>query len=50
LAIGEEIGYPFYDALILTAAIESGCRTLLTEDLQDGRIVQGITIRNPFPA
>lgn len=48
MQIAEETGYGFYDALILTAAIESGCRTLLTEDLQHGRAVQGVTIRNPF--
>lgn len=50
LLVAEETGYSFYDALILTAAIESGCRTLLTEDLQHGRTVQGVTILNPFSA
>jgi predicted nucleic acid-binding protein len=48
LLIVQETGYHFYDALILAAAIESGCRTLLTEDLQHGRKVQGLTIVNPF--
>ena len=48
LLIVQETGYTFYDALILTAAIESGCHTLLTEDLQHGRVVQGVTILNPF--
>lgn len=48
LRIVEETGYTLYDALILTAAIESGCRTLLTEDMQHGRKVQGLTILNPF--
>ena len=43
-------GYTFYDALIVIAAVESGCRTLLTEDLQHGRTVQGVTILNPFSA
>lgn len=48
LQIVEETGYHFYDALILTAAIESGCRTLYSEDLQHGRAIQRVTIRNPF--
>lgn len=48
LLIVEETGYHFYDALIVTAAIESGCRTLYSEDLQHGRKVQGLTILNPF--
>lgn len=48
LLINEETGYSLYDALILTAAVESGCRTLYSEDLQHGRKVQGLTILNPF--
>lgn len=38
----------FYDALIVAAATESGCRLLLTEDLQHGRKFGGVTIQNPF--
>jgi len=38
----------FYDALIIASAIEAGCDTLFTEDMQDGRIVSGLTIVNPF--
>jgi predicted nucleic acid-binding protein len=48
LQVSEETGYTLYDSLILAAAVESGCRTLLTEDLQHGRKVQGLTILNPF--
>ena len=48
LRIVEETGYTLYDALILTAAIESGCRTLLTADMQHSRKVQALTIFNPF--
>lgn len=48
LRIAEETGYHFYDALIVTAAIESGCRTLYSEDLQHGRVIQGLTVVNPF--
>jgi predicted nucleic acid-binding protein len=28
--------------------MEAGCDTLLTEDMQDGRVFGGLTIRNPF--
>ncbi len=38
----------FYDALIVAAAAEAGCRMLLTEDMQHGRKFGGVTIRNPF--
>lgn len=48
LLIADETGYTLYDALILTAAVESACDTLLTEDLQHGRVVQGVRIVNPF--
>jgi predicted nucleic acid-binding protein len=48
LQIRLETGYSFYDALIVAAAVELGCRRLLTEDLQHGRKIQGLTILNPF--
>ena len=38
----------FWDALIVHAAIKAGCAVLLTEDLQDGQVIDGVTIRNPF--
>lgn len=40
----------FWDALILRAAAASGCRRLLTEDLQSGRTIAGVQIENPFVA
>lgn len=40
--------YSFYDSLILAAALESGCTRLLTEDLQHGQRIEGLTIENPF--
>lgn len=48
LLIQAETGFSFYDSLIVTAAIELGCQTLLTEDMQNGRTVQGVAIVNPF--
>ncbi len=38
----------FWDALILHAAKTAGCGRLMTEDLQDGQIVEGVQIVNPF--
>jgi predicted nucleic acid-binding protein len=49
LAIAEKYGYSIYDALIASAALEAGCKTLYSEDLQDGQIInRQLTIRNPF--
>lgn len=41
-------GYSVWDAMILSAALGAGCAVVLTEDMQDGRVVEGLTIRNPF--
>jgi predicted nucleic acid-binding protein len=38
----------FWDALIVRAASKSGCRVLFTEDMQHGRVVDGVEIVNPF--
>jgi predicted nucleic acid-binding protein len=40
--------FSFWDALIVRAASTAGCGVLLTEDLQDGRVVDGVRIENPF--
>jgi predicted nucleic acid-binding protein len=49
LGIAERLGYRFYDSLILASALEAGCSTLYSEDLQDGQVVEGtLAIRNPF--
>jgi predicted nucleic acid-binding protein len=49
LAIAEKYGYSIYDALVASAAIGAGCKTLYSEDLQDGQIInRQLTIRNPF--
>jgi len=41
-------GIQFYDALILQAAVASGCPFLLSEDMQDGAVFGGVKIINPF--
>jgi predicted nucleic acid-binding protein len=51
LGLAERHGFQVYDALIVAAALEAGCGTLFSEDMQDGRVVEGrLTIRNPFAA
>ena len=40
----------FYDALILQAAKVSGCKQLLSEDMPNGAIVDGVRIVSPFLA
>ena len=39
-----------WDAIILAAAAEAGCRLLLSEDLQDGFTWRGVSVTNPFSA
>lgn len=48
LLIREETGYAWYDALIVTAAIEAKCSWLISEDLQHGRKIGTVTVHNPF--
>lgn len=40
--------YSLWDAIMLAAAAQAGCRVLLSEDMQDGFIWRGVEIRNPF--
>jgi predicted nucleic acid-binding protein len=37
-----------WDALVVRAALLSGCRILYTEDLQDGRRFESLQVVNPF--
>lgn len=48
LAIAERYKFSLYDSLILAAAGQSGCRTVYSEDMQNGQVVNGVTIQNPF--
>lgn len=38
----------WWDALIVTSALELGCTVLWTEDLTDGQRFGDLTVRNPF--
>jgi predicted nucleic acid-binding protein len=47
--IAERNGLSFYDALIVASALEAACTTLMTEDMQHGRLMAGrLLIHNPF--
>jgi predicted nucleic acid-binding protein len=48
LKIAAQQGYNIYDALILASAIDAGCDTLYSEDMQSGQKIGPLTIRNPF--
>jgi predicted nucleic acid-binding protein len=38
-----------YDSLIIASALEAGCATLFSEDMQHGQAIDStLTIRNPF--
>ena len=42
--------FRIFDAVIVCASVLSGCRLLLSEDMQDGFEFRGLTIVNPFAA
>ena len=48
LLIRRETGFQYWDCAIIAAAQIAGCDTLLTEDMQEGRILGGVTLSNPF--
>jgi predicted nucleic acid-binding protein len=39
-----------WDAVILSAAAETECRLLVSEDMQNGFVWRGVTVVNPFVA
>lgn len=40
----------FWDALVVRSAVAGGCGRLLTEDLLDGQVIDGVRVENPFRA
>ncbi|WP_375461638.1 PIN domain-containing protein [uncultured Enterovirga sp.] len=50
LDLASEHDFQIFDAIILAASAEAGCRMLLSEDMQDGFVWRGVTIVNPFAA
>lgn len=44
----QQHGIQFFDALLIATARRAGCQTFFTEDMQNGRFIEGITLCNPF--
>jgi predicted nucleic acid-binding protein len=38
----------FWDALIVRAAAQAGCDVILSEDLNESQVIDGVRIENPF--
>lgn len=41
---------PLWDCVVCVASAQAGAKVLLTEDMQDGRNVDGLRLINPFAA
>jgi predicted nucleic acid-binding protein len=50
ITLQKEAQLNFWDAMVVEAAAELGCEVLWTEDLNDGQLLRGVRIRNPFSA
>jgi predicted nucleic acid-binding protein len=37
-----------HDAMIVAASVLGNCTTLFSEDMHDGLVIDGLTVRNPF--
>jgi predicted nucleic acid-binding protein len=49
LALAERYGLSTYDAMIAASALQAGCDTLWSEDMQHGMALnEGLRIVNPF--
>lgn len=47
-SVEDRYGFSWWDALIIGAAQHVRCRYLLSEDLQHGQELEGLTVLNPF--
>jgi predicted nucleic acid-binding protein len=51
LALAERYALSIYDAMIAASALDAGCETLWSEDMQDGLVLDDrLRIVNPFQA
>ncbi|GAB5604614.1 PIN domain-containing protein [Sideroxyarcus sp. TK5] len=49
LDIAGRYRFSWFDSLIVATALDAGCDTLYTEDLQHGQMIEGtLTVTNPF--
>lgn len=48
IALSERYGFSVHDAMVVAAAELAGCKVLYTEDMHDGLVIGGLTLRNPY--
>ncbi|HMO44698.1 MAG TPA: PIN domain-containing protein [Rubrivivax sp.] len=48
IRISRRFGLHVYDSTIVASALEAGCSTLYTQDLQHGQRLEGLTVLDPF--
>jgi predicted nucleic acid-binding protein len=49
LQLHSDYGFNYYDCLIMASALLNNCNFLLSEDMQNGQIIEGtLTVKNPF--
>ena len=48
IALHKQEQVSFWDAMVVEAAAQSGCDVLWSEDMNDGQLLRGVRIRNPF--
>jgi predicted nucleic acid-binding protein len=48
IALAERYRLNVYDGMIVAAAQLAGCKTLYSEDMHDGLVIDQLTIRNPY--
>ena len=48
MAVKEEYGIQFYDAVIVATAAKLGCHEIVSEDLNPGQLYCGMAVVNPF--
>lgn len=49
IQLAQRYGFSWFDSLIVAAALECGCHTLYSEDLQHGQLLENtLRVVNPF--
>lgn len=48
LQLRNDFSLSYWDSLVVAAALEAGCHTLLSEDMQHQQIISGLKTVNPF--
>ncbi len=48
IRISDSSQLSYWDGLIVASAATAGCERLLSEDLNDGQVISGVRVENPF--